>query len=312
MADDYEQEVRKELDHCRALYFILKISTSTPIYCLSIPEEFSNATGWPRREQCALLTSMNPLNSWPIRFLRMSYRSNLGRAHSIGGGWDQFVRDNSVGPGDLLVFELVDDSSLVVTIHHPEDGAVVNNPVRPTVPPVTPPSAEVLGGGHHRTEAPPTVKVSLEKPPLKKPQEVKKNHTVKTPQVSMKKPQPVKNPRPHREDIATGPKARRDRRPQFTKTMRATHMKSWKSARLDIPTSFWRAVGEEQFDGRIYSLIGPLQTVVVGSLVFAVEKQTFCYFTNGWSDFLVKNEFGLGDTLAFVKVGTAEFQVTRV
>ncbi|KAG0627449.1 hypothetical protein M758_2G201700 [Ceratodon purpureus] len=305
MADDYEQEARKELNHCGVEYFIVKISASAPIYCLSIPEEFSNATGWPRREECSLVTGMTPAKEWPIRFLRMSYASNLGRAHSIGGGWDKFVQDNCIRPGDLLVFEHVDDSCLVVTIHHPEDGAVVNSPTRPTIPGVTPPSGEVLGGAREQTIAPPLVKQRA-----KKPQEVKKQLALKTPQ-GVKNPQAVKKPRPHRDDVPP-PKARRDLRPQFMKTMRATHMKAFKSARLDIPTSFWRAVGEDQFDGRVYSLIGPRQTVVVGSLVFTAEKQTFCYFTNGWSEFLEKNEFGLGDTLLFVKVGNADFQVTRV
>lgn len=78
----------------------------------------------------------------------------------------------------------------------------------------------------------------------------------------------------------------------------------------DIPTAFWRDLGEEHFNGQWYTLEGPEKTVMVKSATYHAAKQTFCHLTTGWVDFVALNHLKLGDTLVFTKVKAREFQVT--
>ncbi|KAG0572528.1 hypothetical protein KC19_VG102700 [Ceratodon purpureus] len=318
MADHRETEVRKELDHCGSVYFLLEILEAN-LYCLWILE-FSRRTGWPGQEECALVTRMKANQEWTVPMLRLNFTHNLGLAHSIGAGWDKFMANNSIRPGDLLAFELVDDRCLVITIHPAEHGAVVNSPTPPAIGAVTPPSGLVFVGSKPTSKSPPIqedvlpthLAVGVATLPSREVLAGPKPRTKGLRARGDMVPSPsAKKARSLRYEV-TQPRPRRDPRPQFTKTLRRTHMKAFNSARLDIPTSYWRAVGADEFDGRVYSLISPFQTIVVGSLVSSTDKQTFYFITNGWAEFVTKNEFGLGDTLLFIKVGAAEFAVTRV
>ena len=80
----------------------------------------------------------------------------------------------------------------------------------------------------------------------------------------------------------------------------------------DIPTSYWRTVDDSKFDGPWYKLSGPRETVMVKSARYYSEKQTFCYFTKGWVDFVALNHLKLGDTILFAEKGDAEFEVRKV
>ncbi|KAG0624041.1 hypothetical protein M758_3G219100 [Ceratodon purpureus] len=108
------------------------------------------------------------------------------------------------------------------------------------------------------------------------------------------------------------PSPQTDLRPHFRKTLRATNVRVSKSTRLDIPTAFWRSLGEERFNGAWYTLEGPLHTVLVKSGTYSSAKQTFCFLTKGWIDFVAMNRLKLGDTVVFTLVGVAEFEVTMV
>lgn len=52
-----------------------------------------------------------------------------------------------------------------------------------------------------------------------------------------------------------------------------------------------------------------MASVDVKSALHVTAKHT-CFFTTGWSEFLTKNNLKFGDTVLFIKVGAAEFQVT--
>ncbi|KAG0554199.1 hypothetical protein KC19_12G071900, partial [Ceratodon purpureus] len=80
----------------------------------------------------------------------------------------------------------------------------------------------------------------------------------------------------------------------------------------DIPTAYWRAVGDTRFDGNWYNLAGPLETVKVKSARYTSSKQTFCHFTKGWVDFVALNHLKMGDTLVFAEVSEAEFEVRKL
>lgn len=81
-----------------------------------IPKSFSARSGWPGHLDVTLVTSITREKQWPLQLRRVEPGSSL-TAISIGSGWDEFVKDNGVGLGDLLVFEVVDEVCLVVTIH---------------------------------------------------------------------------------------------------------------------------------------------------------------------------------------------------
>ncbi|KAG0562012.1 hypothetical protein KC19_9G110400 [Ceratodon purpureus] len=97
----------------------------------------------------------------------------------------------------------------------------------------------------------------------------------------------------------------------FTKTMRISHVRPFKSTRMDIPVKFWREVGEEKFDGYFYGLQGPLTKTVVKSTLSHLPAQTVCHFTTGWSNFCKENEVKVGETLVFTHVDPFIFQVTK-
>ena len=56
-------------------------------------------------------------------------------------------------------------------------------------------------------------------------------------------------------------------------------------------------------------LQGPLRAVRVKSSTCVGEKQTFCYLTKGWAEFVALNDFKIGDKVVFAAVGTREFDV---
>lgn len=80
----------------------------------------------------------------------------------------------------------------------------------------------------------------------------------------------------------------------------------------DVPTLYWRTHGAAAFDGRSYTLNGPLSTWSVKTATHASQKQRFCSFTKGFAGFCAANELKLGDTLQFTLVGILEFEVRKV
>ena len=80
----------------------------------------------------------------------------------------------------------------------------------------------------------------------------------------------------------------------------------------DIPTAFWRAHGQSEFDGCWYTLHGPKLSCSVKTATNTYGKQTICSFTKGWRRFCTTNEMKLGDTVIFRKIGQREFEARKV
>lgn len=66
------------------------------------------------------------------------------------------------------------------------------------------------------------------------------------------------------------------------------------------------------FDGKWYTLYGPLSTGSVKTATHTSLKQRFFSFTKGFAGFCEANELKLGNTLQFMKVGLLEFEVRKV
>ena len=79
----------------------------------------------------------------------------------------------------------------------------------------------------------------------------------------------------------------------------------------DIPTRFWRGVGEENFDGIFYRLRGPKADVVVQSCRTILPNQIVCHFRGRWPEFVAKNSLKVGDHVLFTQVGQHVFEVRR-
>ncbi|KAG0617921.1 hypothetical protein M758_4G025000 [Ceratodon purpureus] len=107
------------------------------------------------------------------------------------------------------------------------------------------------------------------------------------------------------------PQVVNDSTPHFKKKLRPSHTRAHKSARLDIPTSFWRSMGQETFDGSLMTLSGPIREHVVRSSVCKTPKQTFCFFSSGWADFVSMNSLQVGDTIVFTKVTNCRYVVKK-
>ncbi|KAG0504335.1 hypothetical protein KC19_N041000 [Ceratodon purpureus] len=119
-------------------------------------------------------------------------------------------------------------------------------------------------------------------------------HRGRPPQIAVEKPQEVNVNAPH-----------------FRKKLRASHTRPHKSARLDIPTSFWRYRWAAKFDGSLLTLSGPVREHVVKSGMCVTAKQTFCFFGMGWSDFIAMNDLKIGDTLLFTQVTECRYEVKK-
>lgn len=83
-----------------------------------IPESFTNETGWPGDEECALVTSISTLKEWPLQIRRLPNVRTGVSAVSVGGGWSKFLEDQKLGDGAFLTFEVVDERRLVVALHN--------------------------------------------------------------------------------------------------------------------------------------------------------------------------------------------------
>lgn len=124
---DWDSEVLRMLNvllvvvtclcHFRALYTMVMLS----VFQRTCARNFTLVTartGWPGCEDCALVMSISTLNEWPLRMMLNWYDPcGEGSVHSVGTGWNKFVEDQMVGDGDLLIFKVVDERCLVVTIH---------------------------------------------------------------------------------------------------------------------------------------------------------------------------------------------------
>lgn len=80
----------------------------------------------------------------------------------------------------------------------------------------------------------------------------------------------------------------------------------------DVPTEYWRTHGVEAFNGKWYTLVGPITPWYVKSATHASKKQTFCSFTKGFAGFCAANDLKLGETLQFTKVAPLTFEVRKV
>lgn len=83
-----------------------------------IPATFRRKTNWPEVPDCNLMVSLRDPTSWPIQFLLPVNWDDDGsevEAVSCGLGWARFMSGMEVGPEDVLVFEVVDRSTLVVS-----------------------------------------------------------------------------------------------------------------------------------------------------------------------------------------------------
>lgn len=83
-----------------------------------IPATFTECTGWPSEEECALVTSITMSKEWPLQIRRLPHVRRPGvSAVSIGTGWANFIAEHNLHVGAFLTFEVVDSRRLVVAIH---------------------------------------------------------------------------------------------------------------------------------------------------------------------------------------------------
>ncbi|KAG0571471.1 hypothetical protein KC19_VG014200 [Ceratodon purpureus] len=82
-----------------------------------IPLSFTLKTGWPGSTLTKLVTSISTHREWPME-LERPLHAEKGPWRSVGKGWADIVRDQRIGPESSLVFEVVDDSCLVVSVFH--------------------------------------------------------------------------------------------------------------------------------------------------------------------------------------------------
>lgn len=82
-----------------------------------IPAAFTAETGWPGTLECALVTSISSTKEWPVRLRRCTEVEGGVSAVAVGGGWAKFLVDQRLPTGALLTFEPVDSRCLVVALH---------------------------------------------------------------------------------------------------------------------------------------------------------------------------------------------------
>ena len=111
-----------------------------------IPATFTEETGWPVFEQCALVTLLDFSKEWPLKLHRKSDVHTGVSAVSVGGGWSKFVADHHLGDGAFLTFEVVDSRTLVVALH--ACSAIDSSYQRPSREPLHPTSSQHPRGDH--------------------------------------------------------------------------------------------------------------------------------------------------------------------
>lgn len=235
---------------------------------------------------------------WPLRMTQLSSSSCVGTAISDSYGWSKFAEHMAVSVGDVLDFELVDERCLLAS----------NAYSRGRVPEVVPQEAQVTGGH--------------------------------SPRVALEEPQVVNDSTPH---------FKKKFRPSHTRAHKSARLVSYPLnmysftivvlARTtveisylllrdlqnslihegvffvhftqDIPTWFWRSMGPETFDGSLMTLTGPIREHVVRSSLCVSPKQTFCFFSSRWADFVSMNSLQVGDTIVFTKVTNCRYVVKK-
>lgn len=80
----------------------------------------------------------------------------------------------------------------------------------------------------------------------------------------------------------------------------------------DIPTRFWRNMGEEKFEDQTYTLHGTMASVEVNTKVLRSKRQTWCFFTDGFPTFCQDNAVRVGDQLHFQQIEAWEFEVLKI
>ncbi|KAG0596520.1 hypothetical protein M758_UG262100 [Ceratodon purpureus] len=208
------KDVVEEMIQVKALFFSLYIDTNSMSTPLEIPAAFMKKTRWPGTSDCSLVTLVTSMKQWLVMLMRRSAETVV----SVDKGWSDFLRDQEIQVGNFLVFEVVNDCCLAVTVYPPQNCT------------------------------------------------------------------------------------------KFKKILKATYARSLNSARLDIPTAFWREVG----DGISYTLRGPSSEVVVKSCRHVSKTQTFCFFATGWCEYYTANDLKEGDTLVFSLIDSTTFHVTKL
>ncbi|KAG0617513.1 hypothetical protein M758_5G194900 [Ceratodon purpureus] len=96
-------------------YFSTLITGSSSFDVLEIPAHFTAKTRWPGGRNCTIVTSIAGQREWPLKVLR----GEGGDACSIGTEWREFLEDQGIGVGHFIIFEAVDERTLVADVHHP-------------------------------------------------------------------------------------------------------------------------------------------------------------------------------------------------
>ncbi|KAG0594453.1 hypothetical protein M758_UG078800 [Ceratodon purpureus] len=314
IVNEGDNSIIRELNECNVVYFAVDVLSVVDLHRLEIPKAFTARSGWPGVLDVLLVISSKAEKEWPLQLKRVEPGSKLS-AISIGDCYREFITDNSIAIGDLLVFEVVDPQCLVVTIkrHRP---AAANQALK---------VEDIASPATDPRPRPEPVKVAPSSPEIPAPLEATGSSA---PRRASSAP---RDPRPRLEPAKIAPKtpeipaplvataSSNPRRassnglwvPQFCKTLRVSHTKPGKASRLDIPTLYWRTYGTEQFEDHFFTLAGPIAEGVVKSSVCVTPKQTFCFFTCGWYHFCTRNKLKVGDTLLFAKTGPASFEVSK-
>ncbi|KAG0568345.1 hypothetical protein KC19_6G012900 [Ceratodon purpureus] len=88
------------------------------IHLKEIPPAFTTKHRWPGTSDCCLVTSVTNMKQWFLMFVR---RGSI--IVSDGEGWSDFLCDRGIGVGWFLVFEVVDECCLAVTICPPRESS---------------------------------------------------------------------------------------------------------------------------------------------------------------------------------------------
>ena len=79
-----------------------------------MPPEFTASTGWPGCGDCGIVTSLDAVAEYPVKFTCTGVV-----AKSIGDCWPKFLRHAKIRKGKFIVFEPVDERCLVATVYPP-------------------------------------------------------------------------------------------------------------------------------------------------------------------------------------------------
>ncbi|KAG0596938.1 hypothetical protein M758_UG297500 [Ceratodon purpureus] len=97
-----QDAVVAEMEEVRAWYFIAVLTSKAQCDQQEIPAAFTKRTGWPADSECNLVTSIETLNQWPIRFKEHGDSAGTKAWVSVGGGYSKFLAENKIALPVLL------------------------------------------------------------------------------------------------------------------------------------------------------------------------------------------------------------------